>query len=219
MISLQQVANIILYLLGNMPPSLLVDDSAHHGNRNSKLISKVLLGDATGSIFFSDRMNGLIGKFRRSATFAASLTSFPHFIVVVADLRSKEQMFRAHASRSIAVVQNIHTVWNWAEMNLPGNAVYVENRSYRPFSFVDPSVPIMTLPNPEPAPFRLDDFPPETIGKRLLKVVMTAAAAKRPATFPDETWRSHKTFSTDKTGAFNLGRLTWHAGPPTRFSV
>lgn len=116
---------------------------------------------------------------------ASRLSIFADFIGIIVGLRPDKQVIWTHTRRVVAVVQNVHSVWNRSVIQLPRNAMR-KQRLATLWTFAD--LPITSFrcrsALPQPAASAFLDVEPEAFvqrnnsrkSKALLAAVQAAAA-------------------------------------------
>jgi len=86
-----------------------------------------------------------------------AIPAFHVAIAVVVGLRSQKQVFDVHTRRPITMMENVHSVWNWADKELPRETMCKDCA----FSRSKRSIPVAFGTNPFPTAIRIGRQPHE----------------------------------------------------------
>ncbi len=147
------------YVSGGFSMDSVIVGNAHDffPSRSSRPhIKHASIGKLAPSVLFSARyICGIVLK---------SQPSLCRGISHIVELISEKKMLRIHAWRIITFVKNHQSVWNWAIMQFPRNAVSLSRFS----AYIYPSIPSpVNTSQPQPARICFFDFGPESFWNRL----------------------------------------------------
>jgi hypothetical protein len=105
-----------------MAPYFASNDCADYLLTNAASVSKCLLTDTTSSIKFADLQNDRGVEFCVIHSLASRRATLPRLVGMILGTRTQPEMIGATASRHVAGMTNIKTVWNRTNGQFPRDA-------------------------------------------------------------------------------------------------
>lgn len=147
-----------------MLPCFTSNDGAYLPKGDAVLGRQLRQCRSSGRILRTDLRNLAWREFGVRKFISSGLPFLRHFVVVIDALVAKEQVFRIHARRIVAAVENVRLNGHWAKVNLPRNTMGKKDVTESVATPVKATVPkILLLARPLPTSGFLADIAPKAL--------------------------------------------------------